>query len=339
MLQASARDYPPTPCARRACAASAAGPNRKSAKIDILLLRTPKDPDASLQLQRRTRGAARTRAAAGGGGNARLARQRHVGDGNEPPGQGVHQHCRQGGSRPAHAAGHSTRLQGAVPAGRGDRRKRDRPDEPAAGTHDGGLRQHRRMVEEVDQGGEEVLHGAHRGVLRGQGLHVRSGAERMEIEPGPGLRARVHQRDHRRRRIPVDAGDRQRAAGGGHVLAHPVAARRRGEIRRHLRRRAEEHGPGRADAGDRPRRPARPCAADHAVGIPLEGTGRGGLHAQHAGDVRHLHRRPGVRVAAGARRARGDRAQEHRQGGAALRLPGPSRRSIAAPFGARIVRA
>jgi phosphoserine aminotransferase len=36
MLQASARDYPPTPRVRRACAASAAGRDRKSAKINIL---------------------------------------------------------------------------------------------------------------------------------------------------------------------------------------------------------------------------------------------------------------------------------------------------------------
>jgi len=36
VLPAVRRDYPPTPRIRRACAASAAGPDCKSAKIDIL---------------------------------------------------------------------------------------------------------------------------------------------------------------------------------------------------------------------------------------------------------------------------------------------------------------
>ena len=148
------------------------------------------------------------------------------------------------------------------------------------------------------QGSKEVLRGEHRGLVRGQGLHVRAGAERVAAERRPGLRARLHQRDHRRRRISLDARHGQRAAGGGHVVAHPVAAGRRREVRRHLRRRAEEHGAGGTHARDRARRPARPRAADHAVGVPLEGAGGGGFDAQHAGDLRYLHRRAGVRMAA-----------------------------------------
>ena len=52
--------------------------------------RVPGTPHASLQLQRRPRGAARAGAAPGRRRDARLARQRHVGDGDEPSRQGVH---------------------------------------------------------------------------------------------------------------------------------------------------------------------------------------------------------------------------------------------------------
>ena len=50
-----------------------------------------------------------------------------------------------------------------------------------------------------------------------------------EVEARPRRRLRPHllQRDHRRRRVPLDARHRQRAAGGRHVLEHPVAAHRR----------------------------------------------------------------------------------------------------------------
>ena len=51
--------------------------------------------------------------------------------------------------------------------------------------------------------------------------------ETWRLDQRRGLRPRLHQRDDRRRRIPVDAGDRRRAAGGGHVVAHPVARDRR----------------------------------------------------------------------------------------------------------------
>ena len=114
-----------------------------------------------------------------------------------------------------------------------------------------------------------------------------------------------------------DVGDR--AAGGRHVVAHPVAPDRRVEVRRDLRRRAEEHGPRRPDAGHRAQGSARSRAADHAVGIPLEGAGGERLDAEHAADLRDLHRGHGVRVAARAGRTGRDRAEEHREGEAAVR--------------------
>ena len=48
-----------------------------------------------------------------------------------------------------------------------------------------------------------------------------------KLDPGRRLRALHAERDHRRRGVQLDAGHRQRAAGGGHVLQHPVAADRR----------------------------------------------------------------------------------------------------------------
>ena len=113
---------------------------------------------------------------------------------------------------------------------------------------DGGrLRQHRRVVEEVDQGGEEILHGQRRRHRRRTGSFTYVPAARAwKLDPDAGLRARLHQRDDRRRRVPLDAGHRRRSAGRRHVVAHPVARDRRGEVRRDLRRRAEERRARRA---------------------------------------------------------------------------------------------
>ena len=120
----------------------------------------PGDPfhDPRFQLQRRPGRPARVRAAPGRRRDARLARLGHVGDGDEPPRQGIHRHPRRGGSAAARADGHSRELQGAVHAGRRDRRERHRPDEPAARQDRRRLHRHRRVVEEVDQGSGQVLH-------------------------------------------------------------------------------------------------------------------------------------------------------------------------------------
>ncbi len=182
---------------------------------------------ASLQFQRRSRGAPRRSVAPGRRRDARLARQRHVGDGDEPSRQGIHQHRRQGGSGPAHAARDPRQLQGAVPARRRHRRKRDHPDEPSRRPCGRRLRQHRRVVEEVDQGSEEVLHRQRRGVGGGQELHLRAGTADVEADEGCRLRPRLHQRNDRRRRIPVDAGHGRGSARRRHVVAHPLAGHRR----------------------------------------------------------------------------------------------------------------
>ncbi|MCK7583416.1 MAG: hypothetical protein MZV65_53045 [Chromatiales bacterium] len=60
---------------------------------------------------------------AGARRDARLARQRHVGDGDEPPRQGVHRASpQQAEADLRELLAHPGQLQGAVPAGRRDRR-------------------------------------------------------------------------------------------------------------------------------------------------------------------------------------------------------------------------
>ena len=113
-----------------------------------------------------------------------------------------------------------------------------------------------------------------------------------------------------------DTGDMPLVADmSSHILSR---VDRRVEVRRDLRRCAEERGARRTDHRHRPRRRARPRVADHAVGVQLEGAGRGGFDVEYAGDVFDLYRGARVRVAAGARRPGGGRAKQHRQGEAAL---------------------
>ena len=104
----------------------------------------------------------------------------------------------------------------------------------------------------------------------------------------PALHA---ERDDRRRRVPRRSGRRRRAAGRRHVFDDPVAADRRQRVRRHLRRRAEEHRAGRSRRGHRARRPARPRARGDADASSTSGDGERRLDAQHAGDVLVVRRR------------------------------------------------
>ena len=85
-----------------------------------------------------------------------------------------------------------------------------------------------------------------------------------------------------------------------HILSRPLDVSRFGAD---LRRRAEEHRPGRPDDRDRARRPARPRATGHAVDVRLRRRRRRRLDAQHAAHLRDLHRRAGVPVAASDRAA------------------------------------
>ena len=226
---------------------------------------------APFQFQRRPRGAARGGAAPGGRRDARLARQRHVGDGDEPSRQGVHRDRRRGRGRPARAARDSRQLQGAVPAGRRDRPERDRADEPAA--------RPKTSADYVDTGewskksierGEAVLHAStSRPSARGRQLHVVPTQADVEARPDA---AYVHIAPNEtiggvEYHWTPDTGDVPLVADMS--SQHPVAADRRRAVRRDLRRRAEEHRAGRPHDRHRARRPARPGAADHASALRL----------------------------------------------------------------------
>jgi hypothetical protein len=57
----------------------------------------------------------------------------------------------------------------------------------------------------------------------GRHLHPRRRRRRARLSRGCRLPALHAERDHPGRRVPLRAGDRRCAAGGGHVLDHPVA--------------------------------------------------------------------------------------------------------------------
>ena len=144
---------------------------------------------------------------------------RHVGDGDEPPRQGVHLHPGRGRGLLRELLGDPVELQGAVHAGRRDRRERDRADEPAARQDERRLRQHRRVVEEVDQGGAASTPRSTSPRAPRTKLHAHPAARDLEARPERRLRPHLRQRDDRRRRVPLDARHRQRAAGRRHVVA------------------------------------------------------------------------------------------------------------------------
>ena len=170
----------------------------------------------------------------------------------------------------ARAAGDPRRLQGAVPAGRRDRPERDRADEPAARKDARRLHQHRRLVASARSPRPSTsarVNVAASG--EASGFTAIPPQRRVAPRPGGGVRPHLRQRDDHRPRVPLDARYRRRAAGRRHVVEHPVAADRRQPLRPDLRRRAEEHRPGRADAGHRSRRPARRRADDDAERLQL----------------------------------------------------------------------
>ena len=75
------------------------------------------------------------------------------------------------------------------------------------------LHPHRRMGEEGDRRGEEVLQREHRRQQRGPQVHLCAGAVELEAVAGSRVRALHRQRDHRWRRISLDPGHRLGSAG------------------------------------------------------------------------------------------------------------------------------
>ena len=163
-----------SPCWPSCSGSASAAPRRRAGPergrgLSLLVcwpaaFRREKSHDPRFQFQSRSRHAARAGAAPGRRRDAGLARLRHVGDGDEPSRQGVHLHPRPGRGHAARADGHPGQLQGAVHAGRGDRRERHRADEPDRPHRQGRLRGHRRLVEEVAEGSAELRQGEPGGV-------------------------------------------------------------------------------------------------------------------------------------------------------------------------------
>ena len=180
-----------------------------------------------------------------------------------------------------------------------------RADEPAARQGKRRLRQHRRVVEEGDQGSEAATarSTSPRAPRTSDFTYVPAAARRWKLDPDA---AYVHYCANEtiggvEFHWTPDTGDVPLVADmSSHILSRPIDVAQFGAD---LRRRAEEHRPGGPHARHRARRPARPGAAGHAVGVRLQGAGRRRLDAQHAADLRDLHRRPGVPVAASSRAA------------------------------------
>ena len=239
-------------------------------------------------------------------------------------------------SAAARAAGDPGELQGAVPAGRRDRRERDRADEPAA-------RQEPAPTTSTPASGRRSRSRRRRSYCK---VNVAASAEasgftcvppqrELEARRRCRLRAHLRERDHRRRRIPLDARHRRRAAGGRHVVA--TSCRARSTSRRY----GLIYGGAQKNIG--PAGLTIVIVRDDLIGQALPITPSAFDYKQQADNDSMLNTPPTYAIyiaglvfqwikAQGGLAAM-ERAQP-RQGGAALRLPRPER-VLPQPGGAR----
>src|SRR5258708_28045514 len=103
------------------------------------------------------------------------------------------------------------------------------------------------MVEEVDQGGEEVLQCEHCSFQRGSQFFLRATARNLAIEQRGRVCPHLLQRNHWRGGISLDPRNRRNSAGGRYVIPYIVPPVRRLALRIDLCRRAEEYWPGWSD--------------------------------------------------------------------------------------------
>ena len=186
--------------------------------------------------------------------DARLPRLGHVRHGDEPPLQAVRRDHRERRGRPARARGHSRQLPRAVPAGRRVAAVRRRAHEPHEEPR-GRLYRHRRLGEEGLQGSQDLRRRPRHRQQRGRDvlLHPRL------LRPGriARCRLRVHLREqhHLRHEVPHAAEHQGQGPRGRRVVVLPVRAGGHHPLRRHVRRRTEEHRPGRRGHLHHPRGP------------------------------------------------------------------------------------
>ena len=199
---------------------------------------------------------------AGSRGAARLARQRHVRDGNQPSRQGVHRRRRAGRGRPARAAGDAGELQVLFLQGGATAQFAAVPMNLAAPERHRRLREHGQLVEE----GASAKRSA---TARVNVAADAAESDYIDVPPEPtwqrsagrGLPALHAERDDRRRRVSTSSRTRRACRWSPTCPRRSCRARSMSRVRRDLRRRAEEHRTVRPRRGHRARRPARPRAA------------------------------------------------------------------------------
>ena len=273
-------------------------------------------------------GAAGARARAGRAGNARLARQRHVGHGNEPPRQGVH---RASTRRPKPTCASCSRSRRttrccscrAAPP----RSSRSIPMNLLRGKTGADYVNTGQWSKKAIGEAKKYCKVNVAASSEDANFTLRAEAGGLEARPERGLRAHHVERDDRRRRIPLDARYRRRAARRRRVVAHPVAAR--STCRRYglIYAGAQKNiGPAGLDDRHRARRPDRParcrsrrrCSTTRSRPTTIRcTTRRRPMRIYIAGLVfQWLKKLGGLRE---------DGRDQHRQGEAALRLSRPDR--------------
>ena len=246
---------------------------------------------------------------------------RHVGDGDEPPRQGVHRHRRRGREPAARAAGGAGELQGAVHAGRRDRRERDRADEPAA-RHD--------RADYIDTGewSKKSIKEA-RSYCRSTSPRAPRRAATRRVPPQAEWQldpkaAYVHICTNEtiggvEYHWTPDAGKVPLVADmSSNILSRPIDVARYGLIYAGAQKNIGPAGLTIVIVRDDligQALPITPSAFDYKQLAENDSM------LQHAADLRDLHRRPGVPLDQGAGRPGRHGSAQPRQGRAALRLP------------------
>ena len=291
-------------------------------------VRTPHETND--QFQRRTRRPSPSRAGARPRRVPRLRRKRHVGDGAQPPREGVRGGPRRG-DRPRPGTARRTRiLRSPAAPGRSHRALRADPHELPRKGEDGpstsspapGAR--RRWARRSSSRGCSAprrppgTSGSAKGRRRATPACPRP--SEVKVEAGRRLPAHHLERDDPRRRVqrrPVTRlpGHGGRAADRGHVERLPLAPVRRDEVRHGLRRRPEEHRPvGRGGRGGVEGTP-RPGAEGYSEDLPVPHPRREQVALQHAAHLRRLHgpQRPLLAQGTGGSRRDGGRSTGRRR--------------------------
>ena len=283
---------------------------------------------ARFQFQSRPGGSAAGSSRTGPRGAARLARHRHVRDGDEPSRQGVRLDRRSRRGGPARAAGRAEELQGAVPARRRHRAVRGRPAQPDDAGERRRLREHGLVVEEGDRR-SEALRARQRRRRRGRAVRVDSSRRELEAHADA---AYLHYTPNEtiggvEFHFVPDAGSVPLVADmSSTILSRPIDVAKFGVIYAGAQKNIGPAGLTlvivREDLLGRAR-PATPAFMDFAA------MAKDGSMLEHAADLRVVHGGARVPVAEAAGRAARHRRAQPRQGARSCTRRSTARRSIA----------